>query len=304
MDEGGASEDTSTCSPMKIMNVSEESEVQEFVPPMIDMRMQKNLVQQNVETEKRAVKSSNRSQFKSRRMKRHDGLQCVVSNSLQHYAQINGALVKLNNLDGNYPTPALQSRKSAHQVPIPDSSNNSQTILSQLIDNNVVLCRAKVHYSSQKDHHPMPEGKIARDGIKNSCCQEVFSPRGFEAHAGSSFHQSDANIFLEDEGSLLECQRQMVHRIPGKSFTKESSHGKKSNGDQCNNDDICSVCHYGGDLVLCDQCPSCFHQSCLGLKVHCFILMFFFPIQTSFLALFLHLLVSFFPFVRIYYPEF
>ncbi|XP_034687735.1 uncharacterized protein LOC117916041 isoform X2 [Vitis riparia] len=266
MDEGGASEDTSTCSPMKIMNVSEESEVQEFAPPMIDMRMQKNLVQQNVETEKRAVKSSNRSQFKSRRMKRHDGLQLVVSNSLQHYAQINGALVKLNNLDGNYATPALQSRKSAHQGPIPDSSNNSQTILSQLIDNNVVLCRAKVHYSSQKDHHPMPEGKIARDGIKNSCCQEVFSPRGFEAHAGSSFHQSDANIFLEDEGSLLECQRQMVHRITGKSFTKESSHGKKSNGDQCNNDDICSVCHYGGDLVLCDQCPSCFHQSCLGLK--------------------------------------
>ena len=44
--------------------------------------------------------------------------------------------------------------------------------------------------------------------------------------------------------------------------------GETSKCLQINNDDICSVCHYGGDLVLCDKCPSSFHQSCLGLKVH------------------------------------
>ncbi|XP_071716162.1 uncharacterized protein [Rutidosis leptorrhynchoides] len=31
-------------------------------------------------------------------------------------------------------------------------------------------------------------------------------------------------------------------------------------------DYICSVCHYGGELVLCDKCPSSFHTFCLGLK--------------------------------------
>ncbi|MCL7041618.1 hypothetical protein MKW94_018392 [Papaver nudicaule] len=32
------------------------------------------------------------------------------------------------------------------------------------------------------------------------------------------------------------------------------------------NDDICSVCYYGGTLVLCDRCPSSFHLNCLGMK--------------------------------------
>ncbi|KAB2619494.1 hypothetical protein D8674_015363 [Pyrus ussuriensis x Pyrus communis] len=32
------------------------------------------------------------------------------------------------------------------------------------------------------------------------------------------------------------------------------------------NDDICTVCHFGGDLILCDRCPAAFHISCLGLK--------------------------------------
>ncbi|RDX82192.1 Increased DNA methylation 1, partial [Mucuna pruriens] len=31
------------------------------------------------------------------------------------------------------------------------------------------------------------------------------------------------------------------------------------------NDSICSVCRYGGELLLCDRCPSSFHIDCLGL---------------------------------------
>ncbi|CBI15934.3 unnamed protein product, partial [Vitis vinifera] len=177
------------------------------------------------------------------------------------------ALMRLNGLDG---TRVLRSRKRARQVLIPGSSNNPRTILSWLIDNNVVLPRAKVHYSSRRDHHPMADGRITRDGIKCSCCQEVFSLSRFEAHAGSSYHRSAANIFLEDGRSLLECQMQIIRDITGKGFTKESFSRKKSNERHHENDHICSVCHYGGDLVLCDHCPSSFHKSCLGLKVGCF----------------------------------
>ncbi|KAJ0236444.1 Uncharacterized protein HA466_0257480 [Hirschfeldia incana] len=32
------------------------------------------------------------------------------------------------------------------------------------------------------------------------------------------------------------------------------------------NCDVCCVCHYGGDLLLCDGCPSAFHHTCIGLQ--------------------------------------
>ena len=116
----------------------------------------------------------------------------------------------------------------------------------------------------------MAEGWITRDRIKCSCCREVFSLSRFEAHAGSSYRRSAANIFLEDGRSLLECQMQVIRDITGRGFKKESCSRKKSSKHHYENDYICSVCHYGGDLVLCDQCPSSFHKSCLGLKVGCF----------------------------------
>ncbi|KAJ4961201.1 hypothetical protein NE237_021111 [Protea cynaroides] len=31
-------------------------------------------------------------------------------------------------------------------------------------------------------------------------------------------------------------------------------------------DDICSICHEDGDVLLCDRCPSVFHLNCLGLE--------------------------------------
>ncbi|KAJ9130205.1 hypothetical protein P3X46_034924, partial [Hevea brasiliensis] len=40
----------------------------------------------------------------------------------------------------------------------------------------------------------------------------------------------------------------------------------KDNCHQGENDHICSACHYGGELILCDQCPSSFHKSCLGME--------------------------------------
>ncbi|OUZ99116.1 GNAT domain [Macleaya cordata] len=170
-------------------------------------------------------------------------------------------------LDSSYPTRVLRSSKRARQVVVQSPAHHTpRTVLSWLIESNVVLPRAKVRYLRRKDDHPLAEGRITRDGIKCNCCQKVFGLSGFEAHAGSKLHRPSARIFLEDGRSLLDCQQQVVQENKRSCFTIEPCERIKSNQVHKKNDYICSVCHYGGTLVLCDQCPSSFHLSCLGLE--------------------------------------
>ncbi|CAK9164191.1 unnamed protein product [Ilex paraguariensis] len=175
-------------------------------------------------------------------------------------------LIKLRkNMDVDFSTRVLRSSKIARKV-VPSSSHHTpRTVLSWLIDNNVVLPEAKVYYRGRKGGHPMAEGLITRDGIKCNCCQVVFTLSNFEAHAGSTNRRPSANIFLEDGRSLLDCQVQLKCN---NSMRRGRTRPREMKGNQhhSTNDNICSVCHYGGELVLCDQCPSSFHLSCLGLK--------------------------------------
>ncbi|XP_057430302.1 uncharacterized protein LOC130723321 isoform X2 [Lotus japonicus] len=144
------------------------------------------------------------------------------------------------------------------------SHQKPRNVLSWLIDSNIVLPRSKVYYQGKERCHFMAEGRITRDGIKCSCCQKIYSPAGFENHAsGWSSCRPAATIFFEDGRSLLDCQIQLLQDH------KERETKEKPFSDLCQgkNDYICSVCHYGGELILCDQCPSAFHKTCLGLKV-------------------------------------
>ena len=146
----------------------------------------------------------------------------------------------------------LEQQNSVSEMQLVKSSDRSQVKRrgrKRHIDNYPAsVPKAKVHCSRRKDWDTMERGKIDRNGIQSNCCQEVLS----------SFCQSEADVIMEDRGSLLQCNMQPAAGIDGET----------SKGLQINNDDICSVCHYGGDLVLCDKCLSSFHQSCLGLKVH------------------------------------
>ncbi|XP_004295769.1 PREDICTED: uncharacterized protein LOC101307102 [Fragaria vesca subsp. vesca] len=180
-----------------------------------------------------------------------------------------------NGSGGSQPTRVLRSSKRVQEVVTPNSTHqNPRTVLSWLIDNNVVLPREKVHYCSRKGGPSMAEGKISREGIKCSCCQKVFSLSCFESHAagfndthaGCSDHKPASNIFLDDGRSLLDCQMQIMHERRKRTCRTETCLRIKGNRDRGKNDNICTVCHYGGDLILCDECPSSFHKSCLGLK--------------------------------------
>ncbi|CAK9152060.1 unnamed protein product [Ilex paraguariensis] len=167
-----------------------------------------------------------------------------------------------NNMDGDFSAFVVP-----REVAVPSSSHHHtpRTVLSCLIDNNVVLPWAKVCYRGRKDGLPMAKGQITRDGINCSCCQKVFTLSKFEAHAGSTNHRPSANIFLEDGRSLQQCQLQLKLDNNQRSVMREPPEMKGTWHDS-SNDYICSVCHEGGELILCDQCPSAFHTSCLGLK--------------------------------------
>ncbi|XP_023512267.1 uncharacterized protein LOC111777057 [Cucurbita pepo subsp. pepo] len=158
-----------------------------------------------------------------------------------------------------------RSSKRVHEVVTPSPSHhNPRTVLSWLIDNNMVLPRAKVYYCRGKGLQPMAEGRISRDGIKCCCCQKVFTINGFGIHAGGISSRSAANILLEDGQSLLECQ--ILCNKKTSNFKIEAFDCMEGGYSKGENDYICSICHFGGTLILCDQCPSSFHQSCLGLQ--------------------------------------
>ncbi|KAI3945889.1 hypothetical protein MKX01_002417 [Papaver californicum] len=162
--------------------------------------------------------------------------------------------------NSEFKTLVPRSSKKARQVVESSSAHHiPQTILSWLIENNVVLPRAKVRYLSAKDDSIIGQGKINQNEIKCNCCQEVFSLYKFGLHVGSCYFPPSAKIYLQDGRSLLECQKQLQDKSPMIYAQKRDLVYKK-------NDYICTVCHYGGQLLLCDQCPASFHLNFLGLE--------------------------------------
>ncbi|RZC68404.1 hypothetical protein C5167_031642 [Papaver somniferum] len=158
------------------------------------------------------------------------------------------------------PNHVPRSSKRARQVVVPRSGHCSpRTILNWLIENDVVLPRAKVRYLSVRDDSAIGQGKINPNGIKCSCCQIVFGLYKFGLHVGSCYTPPSARIYLEDGRSLLDCQKQLQEKC-------SNIYAQKMDLVHKGNDEICSICHHGGTLLLCDQCPSSFHLNCLGLE--------------------------------------
>ncbi|KAK8479965.1 hypothetical protein V6N13_014690 [Hibiscus sabdariffa] len=166
----------------------------------------------------------------------------------------------------------VKSSKRVREGPV--SSRNPRTILSWLIDNNVVSMLEKVYYRSRTGA-PLMKGQITRDGIQCHCCSKVFTLTTFEDHAGSTNDRPAANIILDDGTgrSLSDCQRQ-VRDSMNVTMSTWSTHStvespktvKAANSFQHENDEVCSACCGGGDLICCEYCPSAFHMKCLGLK--------------------------------------
>ncbi|KAH7439769.1 hypothetical protein KP509_04G075300 [Ceratopteris richardii] len=143
--------------------------------------------------------------------------------------------------------------KSAGELP----QFKKSTVLSWLMDKGVLKENERVAYINKKDGHVMKYGHVTREGVVCNCCNEVFTLSNFEAHAGSKLHRPSANIFLDDGRSISDCQLEAC----------ALQDAKEKEGPMEINDDTCGVCGDGGEIVLCDHCPSTFHANCIGLEI-------------------------------------
>ncbi|RAL46045.1 hypothetical protein DM860_006199 [Cuscuta australis] len=100
-------------------------------------------------------------------------------------------------------------------------------------------------------------GEKLLDGYKKGsaifcyCCHKEVSPSQFEAHAGcASRRKPYLNIYTSNGVSLHELSIKL-------------SLERRASSDE--NDDLCSMCADGGDLLCCDNCPRAFHAVCVSL---------------------------------------
>ncbi|KAK7324900.1 hypothetical protein VNO77_28830 [Canavalia gladiata] len=88
-------------------------------------------------------------------------------------------------------------------------------------------------------------------GIYCTCCKSEVSASQFEAHAGwASRRKPYLHIYTSNGVSLHELSI---------SLSKDRRFSTNEN------DDLCSICEDGGDLLCCDGCPRAFHIDCVPL---------------------------------------
>ncbi|EPS71321.1 hypothetical protein M569_03436, partial [Genlisea aurea] len=102
-------------------------------------------------------------------------------------------------------------------------------------------------------------GKKRLDGVKKGggilcmCCNEVVSPSQFEGHAGfPSRRKPYMSIYTSNGVSLHQLSLEL------------SKNRRIYSPDE--NDDLCSICEDGGDLLCCENCPRSFHSECIGMS--------------------------------------
>ncbi|KAK4804300.1 hypothetical protein SAY86_004117 [Trapa natans] len=165
---------------------------------------------------------------------------------------------------GSIKTHGTRTLRSSKRIKVagPNLCRNG-TIISWLIANKTLLPGTRVYYRGENNRIPIAHGHVTAAGIECDCCTNIFSLRRFGIHAAKTDQRAASNIFLEDGRSLLSCQMDILQE---KNEKNNASGREQSGWIKGHNDSVCSVCHYGGELVLCDGCPSSFHLSCIGMS--------------------------------------
>ncbi|KAF9619570.1 hypothetical protein IFM89_007397 [Coptis chinensis] len=120
--------------------------------------------------------------------------------------------------------------------------------------------------------------QVTKEGIcsGSSCCFLQSEKR--MSRVKHKNNRQSVKKYLEIKKSQ-EHTKFVTHRRPSPPFSslkrdtspkdklsRPRNRRRRMSSDQ--SDTICSVCQYGGKLIICDYCPSSYHLSCVDLKVY------------------------------------
>ncbi|XP_031247407.1 increased DNA methylation 1-like [Pistacia vera] len=111
-----------------------------------------------------------------------------------------------------------------------------------------------------------PEAYVPEDLALIYDRQPTGGYKGRTPHVGSKKQRPVANFFLKDGRSLLDCQKELLSNNKLASGKEKLCDEMEDNSHQDVSYEVCYVCHYGGELIICDSCPSTYHKDCLGLE--------------------------------------
>ncbi|KAL9263317.1 Increased DNA methylation 1-like protein, partial [Drosera capensis] len=141
--------------------------------------------------------------------------------------------------------------------------SGKRTLLSWMIDTGTIPLGGKLQYHFT--NKVVREGVLTRSGSLCGCCDKLLTLSEFADHSGIKYSQSYENLFLENGPSLLQCLTESWNK---QEESRSSLFYDVRVDEDDPNDDSCSICGDGGDLICCDGCPSTFHPSCLNLQVN------------------------------------
>jgi len=107
------------------------------------------------------------------------------------------------------------------------------------------------------------EAVSSRDEKRNHCIAEANSEAG--SHWVAQVNTEAGNHCVAEGNSEVQVNSEAGNHSVVGGNSEVGNHCVAKANYEANNDTFCSICDLGGDIVLCDQCPSAFHLSCLGL---------------------------------------
>lgn len=155
----------------------------------------------------------------------------------------------------------------------PRERQKSGTILSWLIDSQIIPECATIYYIGATNLAGFKKGTLERNGILCTCCQCIFTIRGFQVHTGGKVCDDPYDVIGVDgircDGSITPISQCMQLALQNKDEPEHYmiTHITAKGYDEDVYDDACILCADGGNLICCEQCTSTFHAKCLGLKV-------------------------------------
>jgi hypothetical protein len=164
---------------------------------------------------------------------------------------------------------------AAALVPSACQPSRARTILAVLVEKNILRPAAKLSYRRTTRGPAVKQGTVTGDGYIRCLCGcggTAFTVAEFAAHAkgADTTERASARLFVGDRRSLSQCLVQLmradVRKNRGSPAPSPGARVKrKCTAEQEDGDGVCSVCADGGEMLLCDCCPSAFHHGCVGL---------------------------------------